>query len=93
MGYRYKADPELTRKQAFEATKNNWRLVQRGKYGLVWENKISRKELSIYDLGARLGDKPSGYWAGHYNDKLLFKNINKTKAQALKYAKAYMKKH
>lgn len=71
--------------------KPNWKLVDKLKYGLTWKNLNTYGELWIYDLGVRLGTKSSGKWSGHYNGKLLFRN--KTKAQAIKFAKSWMKKH
>jgi len=101
MGYRYEADQELTRKQAFEATKNqksNWRKV------------IDRMELSNNPyLGKRLTVK----WVNPNNEVFVgnetydggkvhyyFKSLKSekyyyfsTEIKARNFAKKWMKKH
>jgi len=68
-----------------------------------WE-KIKGKESTYYRknlkiLGINKIEKGSLYWEEHHKSYIVTNNWNfdkhfsKTKAQAIKYAKAYMKKH
>jgi len=86
MGYHYKADPELTRKQAFEATRNNWRKVNEGYYK---NNRDVRIEISKL----RFNDS-YGVWKrkGSLKKGTLMKTF-KTKTSAIRFAKDYMKRH
>ena len=89
MGYRYKADPELTRKQAFEATRNNWEKNKLFKDNVAWSSKggkqilISQGQFSGYDVGI---------WQANPYKSLHRRNFNK-KSLALSWAKSWMKKH
>jgi len=89
MGYRYEADPELTRKQAFEATKNNWRKNTSFEDNVAWSSKegkqilISQGQFSGYDVGI---------WQANPYKSLHRRNF-KTRILARNFAKKWMKKH
>ena len=89
MGYHYKADQELTRKQVFEATRNNWKKNKLFEDNIAWSSKegkqihISKGQFSGYDVGI---------WQTNPYKSLHRRNF-KTKPKAISYAKNWMKKH
>jgi len=67
----------------------DWKKTYSSNIGIIWRNKKKEKIVSLNKLAWNQGWDVGIYSSGKWNDAKRFK----TKSQAIKYARSYMRKH